>query len=49
LVLQYLNIPLMRDILNQARNHIDKQITQQIGTIFLRGLMAGLFLLRFDS
>ena len=49
LVLHYLNIPLMRNILNQARNPIDKQITQQIGTIFLRGLMAGLFLLRFDS
>jgi asparagine synthase (glutamine-hydrolysing) len=46
---QYLNIPLMRNLLDQVCNPITQQITRQIASIFLRGLMVGLFLIRFDG
>lgn len=45
----YLDIPLMRRTLHQARHHLDAQVTAELGSIFSRGLMAGLFLRRFDG
>jgi asparagine synthase (glutamine-hydrolysing) len=45
----YLDIPLMRRTLHQASRHLDTKVTGELGTIFFRGLMAGLFLLRFDG
>jgi asparagine synthase (glutamine-hydrolysing) len=46
---EYLDIPKMRSILNLSKNKIDKSITYQCDTVLLRGLMVGLFLLRFDD
>jgi len=45
---RYLDLPLMRRILEKARHHLDPQITSDLVLIFFRGLMVGLFLLRFD-
>lgn len=45
----YLDIPLMRRVLHQARHHLDDKVTGDLVTIFFRGLMVGLFLLRFDG
>ena len=44
----YLDLPLMRRTLHQARRRLDPKVTGQLGTIFFRGLMVGLFLRRFD-
>ncbi len=46
---RYLDLRLMRRILDKARHHLDPQITRDFGTILFRGLMVGLFLLRFDQ
>jgi len=44
-----LDLPLMRRTLYQARHNLDAKVTGELGTIFFRGLMVGLFLLRFDG
>jgi asparagine synthase (glutamine-hydrolysing) len=45
----YLDISLMRRTLRKARRHLDTKVTEELRTIFFRGLMVGLFLLRFDG
>jgi asparagine synthase (glutamine-hydrolysing) len=45
----YLTIDKMKNILYKLQNRIDQSITWQCGTILLRGLMVGLFLLRFEE
>lgn len=45
----YLDLPLIRRTLEHTRHHLDPQVTRDLGTIFFRGLMVGLFLLRFDG
>jgi asparagine synthase (glutamine-hydrolysing) len=44
-----LDLPLMRRTLEKARRHPDARVTGDLRTIFFRGLMAGLFLLRFEG
>jgi len=46
---RYLDLPLMRRTLSLARKNLDAKATGDLGTIFLRGLMAGRFLMRFES
>ncbi len=46
---RYLDLPRMRHTLYQARYHLDAQVTGELGSIFFRGLMAGLFLMRFEG
>jgi asparagine synthase (glutamine-hydrolysing) len=45
----YLELPLMWKVFHSLQTRVDRQTTTESGTILLRGLMAGLFLLRFDK
>ena len=44
----YLDLPRIRAVFESLQHGIDHENTSQCGTILLRGLMVGLFLLRFD-
>jgi asparagine synthase (glutamine-hydrolysing) len=46
---KYLELPLMRRTLDVARHHLDAHVTRDLGTIFFRGLMVGLFLQQFEG
>ena len=46
---RFLDIKKMNDVLLSLEQNVDKNNTSQAGTIFLRGLMAGLFLHDFES
>jgi len=46
---RYLDLPLMQRTLHRARRHQDGRSRKELGAIFFRGLMAGLFLLRFEG
>ncbi len=48
LACHYLDLPRMRGVLESLQHGIDRGTNLQSGTILLRGLMVGLFLLRFD-
>jgi len=45
---EYLDVPKMRGVFDSVQKRIDPESSSQCGTVLLRGLMAGLFLLRFD-
>jgi asparagine synthase (glutamine-hydrolysing) len=45
----YLELPVMQQVLRSLQTSIDPQNTDASDSILLRGLMAGLFLLRFDA
>jgi asparagine synthase (glutamine-hydrolysing) len=49
LAINHLTIKKMKHIYALSRKRTDSSITKQCGTILLRGLMAGLFLLRFEG
>lgn len=44
----YLDLPLMRSSLENTRNRLDIRSSREVGDIFLRGVMTGLFLKRFE-
>jgi asparagine synthase (glutamine-hydrolysing) len=48
LVHYYLDLPKMRGVFESLQHRIDSTGREQCGTILLRGLMVGLFLLQFD-
>jgi asparagine synthase (glutamine-hydrolysing) len=48
LVHHYLDLPKMRGVFESVQHRIDPTGNEQCGTILLRGLMVGLFLLQFD-
>ena len=49
LACHYLDLPRMRAVFDSLQHGIDRKKTSQITTILLRGLMTGLFLLRFEA
>jgi asparagine synthase (glutamine-hydrolysing) len=46
---EILDLPRMSSVLQATNGKLDDSVTRDCGTILLRGLMTGLFLLRFDS
>ena len=46
---QYLDLPRMRAVFESLQRGIDRSHYRQCGSILLRGLMVGLFLLRFET
>ncbi len=46
---EYLDLPLMRRTLERSLLNQSKEVARSLETIFFRGLMAGLFLLRFET
>jgi hypothetical protein len=46
---QVLDLPKMNRVLDALQKEVNVKTTEECGTILTRGMMVGMFLLRFDS